>query len=1350
MFDAGGGSWNVPAGETARQAIAPLRGYAYQLHQSLAAWIRLPTDGVLYLEVAEDYATLVNNPGALDAVLEATQVKDTRNSGSVTLNSQDVLDAIEHLWALQEENPGQDVRLEFLTTSPIGKERRNGLPDGGPALSLWSAVGRDGPVNELRAALQSRFPDGTLGAFLQEAEDATLRARLLRPLTWQCGAADWAMIDQDNQAALVSLGRPRGGTPDSSRRAVNALLRKLLDTILSTEDRRLTRDELFETFDEAISVRVPSAVAAAALQNAMVPGREVMHTAPEWRDLLDRRWPLAPRTALVDAGAERLQRGAGLWLHGATGIGKTLLAEAIAGRIGGHWRVLDLRKSTTAVLVERLAVARGELAGDPALSGLIVDDLDPAISAAVGATLDQALDAAARRGLPIIVTAPAAPEPRLMRSARAEAGGVVAVPYLSEAEVAELVEIHGGAPEIWARFVFMAAAAGHPQLTDVLVSGLAERGWPVEEKSQWIVEGFTTVDVQATRTAARQRLFANLSENERAVLTRTAHLIGAFDRDLVLAVGAAEPPIPDAGWAFDRLAGRWIETIGGGRHRASPLVTGLARQVLADAERRMLDRTVVLHILNRRELTPELADMACMHTVSGEAHDVVAPIAHALLSLDSTEQSSVAAGMPLFRMLTIDRMPFLSQWPHAAVLWQLAQHNLIAAMCDDNDTERSVRSLLDALARIDAGAGRDQAELMVLSKVLLDDHAAGAIPDWPALVRRFEGLCDREDEFGGIIRDAGDLIGRSAVEFAFLMHAVKPRGVESLQALFADLDGLTVAERQRWLDVLRAEAALDALGMAIDQAWVRESQKEGFDPEMTERAFAGLAHQAEGWGEPDVAGKCHRARSILRDEYMDDPGGGLAVLDDAEARLPDSLDLRRARAKLIWRQNDHETALGLITEIAEEMVARGPLEAGFTLREAGISAGELGIWGRAESFFARAADAVAGLAEDRQIGFALGLRLDAIAACFSGGDRLSSIRQMAAALPDILALPRANDRRAVYTQHLARHLILWMDIAIDGARSDVQEAAEYFPGAGSNLEPPAAIDARPLSAGVTAWWLLSRAALRAGLPEQEVLAWPGIVEIADYAGLDVMKRQLLAELHIAAGELDGFEPVLREAVTALVFFGEHRYELALFDPIDPPRRRIPELDAAEFRADPAREHLRDAVLAMAARRVLESTAASDLQPLRSLAQKIAGIEIVPEWGGGEAENDRLDQVVACALLELSRGRPLPIDHIYMTHLRLFEWLSATTYRRVLEPVLAMRVRADWRTVLDTRRFLLRDPALHTDKILRTLDAETDDAAAIAHVLIAVEPATGINLTAEYRDRLRSTEDDAPAAAPATT
>lgn len=122
--------WIVPPEDLMRQATASLRGYVYQLHASAAAWLELGVGDDLYLEIAEDFTELLREPGRVDDVLKATQVKDTRESGTVTLNSPDVLAAIESLHRLRTYNPGREVRLVFLTTSYVGQERKNALPSG--------------------------------------------------------------------------------------------------------------------------------------------------------------------------------------------------------------------------------------------------------------------------------------------------------------------------------------------------------------------------------------------------------------------------------------------------------------------------------------------------------------------------------------------------------------------------------------------------------------------------------------------------------------------------------------------------------------------------------------------------------------------------------------------------------------------------------------------------------------------------------------------------------------------------------------------------------------------------------------------------------------------------------------------------------------------------------------------------------------------------------------------------------------------------------------------------------------------------------------------------------------------
>lgn len=252
--------WTVPPEDVSRQATASLRGYVYQLHASAAAWVGLGTADQLYLEVAEDYAELLREPGAVDDVLRATQVKDTRESGSVTLNSPDVLQAVESLHRLRSGNPGRQARLVFLTTSNIGRERRDPLPSGVAGLSAWEAAASGGSVDEIRSALLQRTLSDSLRAFVAGTSSEQFRAELLSPLTFACGEQDWRSLEESNRRALVGLRDEVEATADMAHRAYDAVFRELVACTLGPAPRRLDRAQLRSCLERATSVPVPSSV----------------------------------------------------------------------------------------------------------------------------------------------------------------------------------------------------------------------------------------------------------------------------------------------------------------------------------------------------------------------------------------------------------------------------------------------------------------------------------------------------------------------------------------------------------------------------------------------------------------------------------------------------------------------------------------------------------------------------------------------------------------------------------------------------------------------------------------------------------------------------------------------------------------------------------------------------------------------------------------------------------------------------------------------------------------------------------------------------------------------------------
>lgn len=250
--------WTLSQEESARQAIASLRGYIYQLHASVAAWMRLPPDGELHLEVAEDYAQLLASPDKAEQILRAVQVKDTRESGSVTLNSADVLKAIETLFSLQESNKGRPVFLTFLTTSKIGRELKDPLPSGTPGLEVWSTGAKGSDAAELHDALRARFINGKLAEFLKSCSMEEFRGRLLTRLTFACGEPPWEQLEEDGRDYLVSIRSEVRAEPNAARRAYDVLFAALYRQALKPQARKLDRQAFLAAFWEATAVLIPS------------------------------------------------------------------------------------------------------------------------------------------------------------------------------------------------------------------------------------------------------------------------------------------------------------------------------------------------------------------------------------------------------------------------------------------------------------------------------------------------------------------------------------------------------------------------------------------------------------------------------------------------------------------------------------------------------------------------------------------------------------------------------------------------------------------------------------------------------------------------------------------------------------------------------------------------------------------------------------------------------------------------------------------------------------------------------------------------------------------------------------
>ena len=164
------------------QANDSLRGYRYQILHSVHAWLSLADDEILYLEGAEDFDRI--SPETATVV----QVKDTQHN--ITLRSQEVIDAINHYWELQDNHRDMSVKFRFLTRSQIGVERGNPFGEEQAGLHVWKRCsGDEATITKISEFLQTEERiSKKVTDFLKQTESQQIYKQLIEPIAWETGS----------------------------------------------------------------------------------------------------------------------------------------------------------------------------------------------------------------------------------------------------------------------------------------------------------------------------------------------------------------------------------------------------------------------------------------------------------------------------------------------------------------------------------------------------------------------------------------------------------------------------------------------------------------------------------------------------------------------------------------------------------------------------------------------------------------------------------------------------------------------------------------------------------------------------------------------------------------------------------------------------------------------------------------------------------------------------------------------------------------------------------------------------------------------------------------------------------
>jgi hypothetical protein len=1354
LFTPGPSLDSPPTGDVEREAVASLKGYAYQVAVAASAWLDLDESGKLYLEVAEDYATVAQQS------LSAVQVKDTAGSGSVTLNTQAIRDAVAAFVDLVENNKGRDVQFRYLTTSPVGTELKvNDRPAGEAGLVYWRKAAAGADVEPLRAKLNSGEFSPEVVAFVKVRNDAELRRDLLQKIHWDCEQPNIVGITRELEERLIVLGRDKFDIPaPEARRLADILIYQTLkkSILKNRSERVLTRADLYAAIDSTTKVMVSRQAAnamtqlgplvASALTEGQGSGSAFGSVDTSWivpsSDLPKARG-IIPRKSLSDKIEDALVKYGQVILVGGSGLGKSLVAREVASRRAGGFATIDLRGLDATETSQRFDLTLGRI-GVLEFDCLIFDDFNEIEGGQARVGFIRCVQALLRRDRSAIVTLYRRPSNRVLSEAGVEAEAVIDIPYFSEAEAGEIVRAAGGQINPWAKIAYAAGAQGHPQLVHAFVMGMAGRGWPKGEVRDIIIRGFASDDTDAERDAARRSMGAVLSDDARTLLYRLSLTHGRFDREIALKIGESPPPVPRPGEVLDELIGPWVETVGKNSFLVSPLAFNAGQGMLNAEEQRVVHELIARQKLSNKRIDASDANSILTHALIGKSARSLTALASSVLTAGNKTTDLLAEQFFMLPILRTDR-PIFQENRSVSVMLRMAQFKLVAAKRDPKVISACVDALFQEISEEKAGQIKEALEALALAFVLNTIGVASYVRNWVELLQKFKskvGASPVLQDYKKSVERSSKEVGGTFYGMIFSIGTAQIESVQRLEKILLDLDRIDAADRSLWLEYFDHKPS--EYSLLINPPWVAEDRRKELKPAEEAERYKRLSTLALKWDNQPLAVQSIVARVVMFDEYMDDEKGAHKVIDEAIATFGENVVLLRARAKLFWRHSKHADAVKILRGIADKIGLDSSIDRAFALREAAISAASIGDWAQSEVWFAEAQTAAAskGLTDDMHV-MAVGLEADKAVASLMYGNVKGALESMAECLIKLQKIKPDSSLKAAYCHRVVRHTVLWMDAKIDNRETIIDgKPIKMLPGTCSNPEPPASITELPLGPLDLAWYMLAEAEISSGVNAGIDQSLRSRLQQGPILFLEVTKGNRRITRDVLKVDSDRFASDLPAFLADMEYLRSQGKEMReSFDIMSPPRGDIPALSSAQLASGDVVGVAADAVIAFGLAAALQGMADPTVDLLASLTRTFGndfpGKAVVEKWRGADAPLQPLDKTVIELVTLMHTGTHLEPRKVWEIGLRIFERIRQSNFRKALIPLLGNWLRGQWRRIIDQESFRMSRPMVTVPAVEANLAQQANNNEAfIASLLLSTAEAVGSPLAGNYEKLLK--------------
>lgn len=1320
-----------------RDATASIRGYVYQIYQSVYAWMKLKDSELLVLEGAEDFDVHYRQS------VVTTQIKDV--ASNITLRSAAVIDTLNNYWTNKERNPDYDIVLRFLTTSEAGQEQGSPFGAGLKGLIYWqSAESNHVDIEPLRSFLLTLELSQNIHSFITNATQDELRDHLIRRIKWDMGNKPREALQYAIEEKLKIHGFKLSINTHLSCQVLPHLLKKTADLLSTSGPKELRFSDFLDIFDEATTVTIPRGKLESMVSTSSLQQVATMIDSQEMLRLLNMSTVIGSPIPVVDGGISRTTVVSNLvklliehrivFLSGSSGIGKTNLALLISQQVGENWGWAGFRGKEPEQIKDILKRAVFEINSTRLLPFLVLDDLDLSQVTQFEREFITLIFAATNSNGLVIVTGPSRPPlhllPKLWKSEACEAS----VPYFNETEVAEMVYANGLSDKKraseWARAIWL-TTSGHPQLVHARVRNISARSWPTI--------GFSDLtapeDVERVRSEARLRLVTEFpTENTRVLAYRLSLINSTFTRETAIAVAETPPPVSLPGEAFDALIGPWIEREGENRYRISPLLTGAAKDVLTDTNIKDVHCAIAVSIVSRKSIDQFEVSSAFFHAFLGKHTFVLFKLANTIATTDTKNTFHLYDAMSWFTLVGLEKgQKIFPDNPTIDFMLRLAQYKLISNAPKLDNAIAVIERIEELLSEVEPPELKQLSEGLAYGMILntLEVKIPAAM-----VIRMLSRFIDLQEEnlnlkeisnsFENAHEEFPHVGENKPAQLLFSYQAVRISDLDDLCELVTSLDALPAQKRDHLL--MACNSDMDFASLLISRAWWKEVENGNLDVNKAIRVFGLTLEKSREWQKTELTKACLVAMSVIHDEYGNSIERALDVLDAADIEFPDDVKLLNQRAKVLFHANRDKEALPVAYK-ALDLPGLSNVEYAFCCRVAGISVAKSGAWDEAERLFLLGADKVKLLSAGSSMG--IGLLADAAFALWKQMKYEKSLLLFADTLDSLGTISLSDDIRIRHLHATVRHSISWVHFDALGKRPT--DFTEPIPGMCSNQDPHEGIKEHRIIDISAAWELLASSEKILGF-DIGIKARSTLVNSGKRPQLiEGYSRTVAFELVFKDKDFDNLVTALIGIHEALLHSkslnDENNDEWAIGD--------IPKLPIEYWEKQESRDWIYHYLLVASVICTADATALpierwrSDLSKSGALVHEVNQFLDVLN---GEQPDESLYQQAAGAISELRKGALAP-QELWKASFRLLNALMSE--KRWAEKALEELLISRWLFAINNQRFAFSTPSLAFTEIEKSCqNGSNSGLAKISSVLEAAEPFLSVSLSTEAKRMLR--------------